>query len=343
MAKKAVVHAPGRSPSEATRVLILYGPELMLQRQAIEALLAAIEAKHGPVEPRIFDGAAATVADVLDELRTQSLLASYRVVVVDDAATYAKNYRDALERYAQHPVEDATLVLRSVTWHPGRLDKLVETVGLVLKCEPVSPNEAVAWLDHRAQQRHRSAIQPQAATALVERLGTDLTRLDTELAKLAAMANDQPIDTAMVEALVGRSSDEQAWVVQEAVLTGMAHANGGGRAEMGLAISKAHELVEVAGQPEVLVMYWVADVFRKLYQASLLRRQGASLGYVGKALRLWGPRAELTWRALSRLPSEAAGHLFDRAVAADRRSKSGFGDTMENLEVFLARVPDELS
>lgn len=340
MARQASASAQ-RPLDEQTRMLILCGREVMLQREALDELRAALEARHGAIEPRVFDGAGALLAEVLDELRTQSLLSPYRLVVVDNAETFTQNYRQALERYAQQPVSDATLVLRATTWRAGKLDKMVEKVGQVRRCDPLPSGQAAAWLRSRAKQ-HKAEIQPQAAAALVQRLGTDLTRLDSELGKLAALAGQQSIDVAMVEALVGRSSDKQAWVVQEAVLAGIAGAGGDGKTAMGGAIAKARELVEVGGQPEVLVMYWVGDLFRKLYQATTMRRQGATLGSICQALRLWGAKAELMGRALGRVKPEAAGRLFDRAVEADRRSKSGYGKPLENLEVLLATVADEL-
>lgn len=341
MAKQA--SASTLQPLDQTvRMLILCGPEVMLQREALEELRATLQARHGAVEPRVFDGSSVALAEVLDELRTQSLLSSYRLVVVDDAAIFTKNYREALERYAQQPVEDATLVLRATAWHPGKLDKLVEKIGAIRRCEPLPSAQAAAWLRNRAKQQ-KADIQPQAAAALVQRLGTDLTRLDSELGKLAALASGQSIDMGMVEALVGRTSDEQAWVIQEAVLAGIAAPGGDGKAAMGKAIAKVHELLEVGGQSEVLVLYAVGDLFRKLYQATILRRQGASMGRIAQALRLWGSKVELMGRAISRLRPHSAGKLFDHAIEADRRSKSGFGGPLENLEVLLATVADELT
>ena len=36
---------------------------------------------------------------------------------------------DMMERYAEHPSESATLVLRCSKWNAGKLDRLIEKVG----------------------------------------------------------------------------------------------------------------------------------------------------------------------------------------------------------------------
>ncbi|MEZ6189671.1 MAG: hypothetical protein R3C45_00085 [Phycisphaerales bacterium] len=54
--------------------------------------------------------------------------------------------------------------------------------------------------------------------------------LDSELAKLALMVKPgEPIDRALIEQTVGKSSDEKAWEVQEAVLNGWRPARPGRR------------------------------------------------------------------------------------------------------------------
>ena len=176
------------------------------------------------------------------------------------------------------PADGATLVLRSVKWNSPKLDKMVDKVGAKVKADPLSSADAVAWLIKRAVSHHQRKLDKACATTLVDRLGTGLMRLDNELAKLALMVGDgEPIDGKMIDQLVGRSSDEQAWAAQEAVLAALASAgnNRGNNTATpgGRAIEAIHELVDLANQPDVLVMYFVADLVRKLHLAAMMRKQ----------------------------------------------------------------------
>lgn len=350
----------------SVRVLALHGPEDAIKKEKIDGLLAALEAEHGEVQRFSFDGKIATLADVFDEVRGYSLMGGYKLVVVDPADDFVKAHREPLERYAQNPVDHATLVLRAGNWHRGNLDKYIAKVGAVIKCEPPKPAEAVARLVARAKNIHGLTLDRPAAQLLVDRLGVHLTRLETELDKLAAMAGALSpkgrslkasggggIDRAMVEAAVGKSSDEKAWEVQESVLAAMAPPpaygrpapgnggrNSGGASGGGAIVEKVRELIDLGGQPEVLVMYFVADLARKLAVGGQMRAAGESDAAIGKALKLWGPRQRTFMDVLRSVGPDGGAALLDKALTADARSKSGFGPAGRNLEGLCVQMAD---
>ncbi|MFW6060463.1 MAG: DNA polymerase III subunit delta [Phycisphaeraceae bacterium] len=336
MAKKRAASKSKPALDAATRIAVLYGPDEMQKRLRLHALLTTLNEAHGEVETFTYDGKSAALSDVLDELRSFSLMQTYKLVVVDNADEFTKNHRAALERYAEEPVDHATLVLRSTTWNKGNLDKKIEKVGAVVQCKEPSPAEAQRWLANRAASAHQCTIAPDAAALLVERLGTDLTQLDTELGKLALMVEEgAAIEVSLVREAVGRSSEEQAYMMQEAVLEGLQR----GSAEPMLA--KLHELVDLGGQPDVLVAYFVADVVRKLNVALMMRRAGVPQGEMLKQLKIWGPRQRTFMAALQRFDPAQAARLFEQVITADARAKSGLGQTMRNVEAFCVRLADE--
>ena len=332
----------------AMRFVVLHGPEDMLRREKLRELQAALEAEHGEVTRFDLDGTRASLSDVMDEVRSYSLMGGYKLVVVDqamgggggggggasgsDAAKgFVSEHRAALERYAEHPVDHATLVLRCETWRPGKLDKAVAKVGAVIKCEAMREPAAAAWAVARAAEVHGVAIDKKAADLLVRRAGTQLTPLDTELAKLAAMAGGQGADTIsedLVASAVEKSSDEKAWEVQSGLLEAL------GKRKPGAAIEKLHELIDVGGQPDILVMYFVVDLARKFVVAAQMRRGGANDAEIGKALKLWGAGASAFFRVAGMYDEPAALRLFNAAQAMDARSKSGLGTARRNLEGF---------
>ena len=309
------------------RIVVLQGKETTLAKQWLDELRAALTEAHEEIDTFTFDGKAATLADVLDELRAYSLMMTHKLVVVEDAEPFVKTHREALERYADGPVDHATLVLRAGTWNKGNLDKKIAKVGAVVACKPLGEPEAAAWLTKRAKEAHQTTLDRRAAGALVARLGTDLARLDSELGKVAIMAGPgRPVTAEVVEQVVGKSSDEQAWAAQEAMLESLQHG------DAGRAIAGIHELVDLAGQPEVLVAYFVADLMRKFAMASLMRQARWPDMQIAKELKLFGPRQRLFMNVLRRLDPHRASELLQQSVTMDARAKSGLGNPMRNLE-----------
>ncbi|MEM9882180.1 MAG: DNA polymerase III subunit delta [Planctomycetota bacterium] len=346
MARRTAPSAPATLDAD-TRVVALHGPELAIQKEKLDALRETLEAVHGEVERFAFDGKTATLADVFDELRGYSLMGGYKLVEVDPADDFVKAHRAALERYTQNPVDHATLVLRAGAWHRGKLDQHIARVGAVIKCEPPKPAEAVSRLVRRARDEHGLTLDRPAASLLVERLGVHLTRLNTELDKLAAMTGAlEPqvgerklpgggtISRAMVEQAVGKSSDEKAWEVQEVLLGAMA------RQQPRALLEKVRELIDVGGQPEVLVTYFVADLARKLAVGGQMLAAGEPEGAIAKALKLWGPRQRMVMGVLREVGPGGGAALLEAALSADARSKSGFGSAGRNLEGLCVRMAD---
>ena len=97
-----------------------------------------------------------------------------------------------------------------------------------------------------------------------------------------------------------------------------------------VAIEKVHEVIDLSGQPKILVGYFVLDLVRKLNQAAMMKAQGASEGDIGSAMKLWGPRQYAFMAALRKLSVDKTGEMFDKAVTLDVRSKTGFGESSRN-------------
>lgn len=315
-------------PGPEHRIVVLHGKDAFLRAEYTASLRRALEEARGAVDTLRYEGAA-EVADVLDECRSFGLMQQHKLVVVDDADQFVKDSaRPLLERYAEHPAEDATLVLRAERWNKGKLDKLIEAVGVIRKCDAPTEGQAAAWAQHRAQVRHGAEIGQDAARALVARVGADLGRIDAELAKLAAAAGKNgKITPELVGEFVGVSREEEVWGMQAALLGATPEA----------ALGHLRELIEVSRQPTVLISYALCDLARKLHLATVGLRAGENPGAIGKTLKLWGPSQDAVMRAARGADPSATMALLDAALEADVAQKTGLGDPERHLERVVLR------
>lgn len=320
------------------RIVVLQGPEPMLRKLRLSQLRDALKEKHADdMEPIVIDGATAQLADVFDEVREYSLLQPHKLVVVENAEAFVTTHRKALERYAESPVDHTTLVLRSDTWRPGNLDKLIDKVGAVVRCDAPSAAEAMQWAVARCSKEHGRTLDRRAAELIVQRVGPHLMQLDNELSRLSLMVSKgQPITADLVERNVRQSSDEQAYMVQEAMLRAMSE----GRA--GPLIEKMHELIELSGQSDVQIAYFLGDMLRRFHVASGLMEEGVSSREIARELKLWGPREGMFFGVLRELGPAGARRLLGDAMDAMVRSRQGLGDPLRNLEGFCVRLVDQV-
>lgn len=311
------------------RVLILHGKEAFLRGVWADQMRELLEAEHGAVDVLHFDGAACAIAEVLDEVRSFGLMCAHKMVVVDQADQLVKEAnRPLIERYVQSPCEGATLVLRAERWHPGKLDKLVAKVGAVIKCDAIADHQAINWALKRAPKQHGATIERDAAQLLVQRLGVDLARLDSELGKLAAGAGgDGAITRGAVVEMVGLSREEAVWSIQEDLLAGDAER----------AVGRLREAIEISRHPTVLVSYAFVDLARKVHAMARGIDQGDDLQSLAKTLKLWGPSRALIERAARAMGPTRASALLGACVDADAASKSGRGEPVSLLERLAIR------
>lgn len=325
---------PARTPEldAATRILVLHGKERFFQLAYTDRLKQNIEQTGESVDVHLFDGDQAELADVLDECRSFGLIGGHKIVILDHADKLVqKDNRPLVERYAEAPTDGCTLVLRTETWRKGNLDKLIERHGGLIKCDTPDPGTAAGWVRNRVTKHLGVEIDDRAAIALVERVGCELDRLAVETDKLAVAVNaGEPITLATIDAVVGKTREEEVWDIQRRLLTGDAEG----------AVAYLRDLVSTSRQPPTLIRWAIVDLVRKLHALSRAAATGGDLGAAGKALKLWGPSAEPTRRAGAALRPDAAGALLRRAIDTDVAAKTGLGDELLALETLSLRVID---
>ncbi len=330
------------------RIVVLHGKEPFLIGERSRQYTDMLREAYGDVARFDFDGETAQIAEVLDELRSFALFEPHKLVIVDAADKFvsesgtdeegakprkrSNTCRRILEAYAEKPMEQASLLLRADTWRPGKLDKLVDKVGAVVKCAPLKETDAIKWCVDACPRRHEAKIDRNAARLLVERVGTGLARLDTELAKLVAFAGSGTIGPDEVRELVGRSREEQAWALQSAIMTGSA-------AE---ACTKLRELLEISRIDETLVTWAITDLLRRIHTAGQLIRQGVREQTFRQSLRLAWPPGDRMLEVARRAEPRRIAQLFNDAVGTVQRTRSGLGDPVRNLEVLTVRVTDTI-
>lgn len=322
MAARTSLPPPALGPD--TRIAVLVGPERWLQLDWTRRLRDALRQARGQVETVLYDGNA-PAADVLDECRTLGLLQHHKLVVVDDADQFVReSNRPIVERYAAAPADSATLLLRCTRWHRGRLDRLIAQVGAIVPCETMDERSAAVWAMERCRSSHHARLSRAAAEALIQRVGTDLGRLDGELAKLSLeVGSGGEVTAELVEARVGQSREQAAWAVQEALLSG--------RAEVALA--GLCRILESSPRDACVPVSWsIMDLGRKLHVASRALRARVPPGEVAKVLRLWGPSRDRILSCARAMEPATAAELLRLAVEADAAQKSGLGRPQRILE-----------
>jgi len=199
-------------------VYAVAGADRFLRAKALADVLALLGGEADDLGPVRVSGES-ELAEVLDEVRTPSLLGGRRIVVVEDADDFISAHRKALERYVADPSKDGCLILVCDSLPKNtNLHKLIAEHGEVRVCEALKGPALSAWAQRHAKEAYGKKLGTTALRRLRDLIGNEPGLLDTELSKLATYVGARPeITVEDVVAATGESREEKVFEVVNAL------------------------------------------------------------------------------------------------------------------------------
>jgi len=215
--------------------------------------------------------------EVLGRLSAMPMFGSKRLLMVQHIEGWPKEQFRAIESYLTHPFPSACLVLSS-TQKKGleKLQAAVEAVGGVVHFSPPTERDAPRWLQMRARQLQK-VLSPQAASFLVEQVGVDLYRLQSELEKLGAYVGDR--EKIELEDAREAISSQRSFTVFELLRYV-------GQGQTKEAISALRKLL-LAGEQPLVILALLARQIRILWQAKDGAKRKMPIAELGRSLNLY--------------------------------------------------------
>jgi DNA polymerase-3 subunit delta len=293
-----------------------------------------------------------TITDVLDELRTLPFLTKKRVVVLRNAdkfisargqqdeqdeqdeqdgqgAPAGSSNREILEKYFDNPCPTGVLVMTVSTWQKStRLAKKLPEIGTLIEVKSPKGRELHSRLTGYAQEAHNKRLEYGATELLVELAGDDITRLYTEIDKLAAYsANEKSITTAHVEALVGHNRMFDAFTVIDACL----------QRKPADAVERLRRMFAEDKSADYTTVGAFAYHFRNLFTAKKLLEEGYSQYEAAGKARIWYNK-EVQFALLKRLTLRQLGDQIKLLAATDYAIKKGLAQPRVAIEQMVLKM-----
>lgn len=166
-------------------------------------------------------GADVTVAQICDLAKAYPMMASHRVVIVKEAQ--AIRSWEAMEKYVDHPVPTTILV---VCYKNGTIDRRkkfmakAEQVGVVFESKKKRDYELPGFVSGYLKL-HKATIDEKSAAMIADHIGSDLSRLTSELDKLLLSIpdDDRRITPDIVERQIGVSKEFNVFELRNAIIS----------------------------------------------------------------------------------------------------------------------------
>jgi len=200
-------------------VALIVGSERLLAERAIDALKrAALAGELGGFNSDLFQGAGLSAQTVINTARTLPMLAQSRFVLARAVEAMASAEIDALCGYLRNPSPEACVVLVSEKLDGrSKLVKTAQELGCFHEAVPPKPAQLPQLVQQEARARGH-ALSQEAAAALVDALGVDLSALDDALERLSLFVGEgAPIELDAVEQCVVSTRVDSVWALVDAV------------------------------------------------------------------------------------------------------------------------------
>ena len=169
----------------------------------------------------IFFGSDVTASQVADAARRYPMMAERQVVIVKEAQNIKQT--DALQKYFEKPMSTTILV---ICHKNGKVDgrkreyvKAIQHAGILFESQKLKDFRLPEFIEGYLSQRQVS-IDSKSAQLIAEAIGSDLSRLTSELDKvlISLPENDRRITPQVVEDQIGVSKDFNGFELRDAIV-----------------------------------------------------------------------------------------------------------------------------
>ncbi|MGH8895110.1 MAG: DNA polymerase III subunit delta [Actinomycetes bacterium] len=203
-------------------VTLVTGPEELLRDRAVARVVA--RARRTDPATEVHDMPAVSLEPGrVTALASPSLFGEPTVIVVRDVGESADALTDELKTYVATPPEDVTLVLvhHGGVKGKGLLDATRKSGAAVVECKQVKwESDKVSFVQAEFRAARRT-VTPDAASALVDALGSDLRELANACSQLVA-DTEGTIDRSVVERYHSGRVEASGFKVADAAVEGRA-------------------------------------------------------------------------------------------------------------------------
>ncbi len=168
---------------------LLYGEEAYLRLQNRDKLLKALDCNDSSMNFNRY-GTGADPLQIIDMAQTMPFLSDKRVILVEDSGFF-KSGCPELADYLKTP-SDTTIFIFVEKEVDKRKDiyKAASKAGFEMECEIQSDDILKKWIRSKVVSEGKD-ISPRAQAVLLDRVGTDMSNISTEIEKLVCYCIDR--------------------------------------------------------------------------------------------------------------------------------------------------------
>lgn len=165
------------------QVYLLYGEEHYLRKQYRDRLKEALVPPDDTMNYHYFEGKDINIGEIIDLAETLPFFAEKRIIIIENSGL-CKSGGERLAEYLTEPSQSAIIILvESQVDKRSRLFKVIKDKGRACEFSPQDESTLKRWIIGITQKENKK-INEAALNILLEKTGTDMANIKSELEKL---------------------------------------------------------------------------------------------------------------------------------------------------------------
>ena len=304
-------------------VYLLYGTEMYLRRLYTSKLKAGALGGGDEMNLSVFSGKDTDWNEVRNLAETMPFFADHRVIVLENTGAF-KNACDFADEIGNLPDTAVLIFNESEVDKRSRMFKAVKDCGYVCEMNGLSEDDLSVWVAQLLNKDSKK-ISRDDLRLFLERVGTDMENIETEIEKLVCYIGDRKVVTK-----------EDILTVTTEQISGkiFAMTDALGAKNKKLALELYHDLLSVREKP-MTVLYLMVRQCNMILQAAEMNRQGLDRSTIAS-------KAGMPPFAVGKCLSQAKNftkaqllHLITYGTELEEQIKTGRIDERIAVELFL--------
>ena len=305
-------------------MILLYGEERYLRKQYADMIFAKFGGEKDGMNTHYYDGKNVVIGQVIDQAETMPFFADKRVMVFRDTGLF-KSGGEELAAYLESPCESAVFIFcESEVDERSKLYKVVAKNGMVAQID-YQTREALQGVIGSFLKREGKRISINTANRILDKTGTDMAMLRSELEKLVTYCLDRDVITDEdVEVICSENIEDNIFDMLDAIADKNADRT----------MAMYYDLLALK-VPAIKLLSLLERQYNQLLQIRLLRDDGEQKDTIAQKL---GIRSYFIGKYLAQASRYTAAELkktLNRCVQTDEDIKTGRINDVLGVETLL--------
>jgi len=307
-------------------VYLLFGQERYLRENYRNKLIKALVSPGDNLNFSSFEGPETDINEVISLAMTMPFMSEKRVIIVKDSGSFSNACEDLTE-YLSSPSEDTVLIFdEGDVDKRGKNYKKVDKLGGTVEAAAMKTDGLKKWIAGFLARSDKK-IRESTIELLIDRVGTDMSILSSELNKLIGYCSDREIiEDEDVRVMTVRNPAGNIFKMIEAIAFKR-------RDE---AISIYYEMLEMKEEPSHILAL-IERQFRIMYTIKEMNEKKISNKEIAETVGVPEFTVPKYLRQAAKYSKSKLKEILDECVRSDADSKMGKMDGKLAVELLIIR------